>query len=150
MDRRTPENYQAIIASLEADVVRLTTALNLIDEARAKAVAEIEEVHRYLDECYINSPDEGRAVPLIDRVVLLVSRWAKDEAAELELSQERFMRQAAEAEAARLRAALELAAKFVAKAHADGAYDNTAMSGERALAKINAALTGDNSDQDAA
>jgi len=29
-----------------------------------------------LDECFINSRDEGRAVPLIDRVVLLVSLLA--------------------------------------------------------------------------
>jgi hypothetical protein len=46
--------------------------------ARAEAAeAEIEELHQYLDECYINDPDEGSAVPLIDRCVLLVSRWAK-------------------------------------------------------------------------
>ena len=63
----------------QADVARLTTALALIDEARAKAVAEIEALHRYLDECFINAPDQGRAVPLVDRVVLLVSRWARAE-----------------------------------------------------------------------
>lgn len=62
------------------EVAKLTTALNLIDAARAKAVAEIEEVHRYLDECFVNAPDEGRAVPLIDRVVLLVSQIARDSA----------------------------------------------------------------------
>jgi hypothetical protein len=60
------------------EVQQLTTALHMIDAARAKALAEIEEVHRYLDECFINDRDEGRAVPLIDRVVLLVSRWAKE------------------------------------------------------------------------
>jgi len=58
------------------EVQQLTRALHLIDEARAKAVAEIETLHRYLDECFINSRDEGRAVPLIDRVVLLVSLLA--------------------------------------------------------------------------
>jgi len=42
------------------------------------ARAEVEEVHRYLDECFVNDPDEGRAVPLIDRAVLLVSRIARD------------------------------------------------------------------------
>ena len=47
--------------------------------ARAEAAeAEIEAVHRYLDECFVNDPDEGQAVPLIDRVVLLVSRIARD------------------------------------------------------------------------
>lgn len=54
----------------------------------------------------------------------------------------------AKAEAERTLAALRLATQFVAKANADGAYTNTAMSGDRALAKINAALYGD-SDQDA-
>lgn len=42
------------------------------------ARAEVDEVHRYLDECFVNDPDEGRAVPLIDRVVLLVSQIARD------------------------------------------------------------------------
>ena len=42
------------------------------------ALQEIETVHRYLDECYVNDRDEGCAVPLIDRCVLLVSRCAKD------------------------------------------------------------------------
>lgn len=56
--------------------------------------------------------------------------------------------EAAEAEVARLKAALELAAQFVAKAHADGAYANTAMSGERALRLINAALAGRDEDDD--
>jgi len=60
------------------EVQQLTTALHLIDAARAKAVAEIEEVHRYLDECFINDRDEGRDVPLIDRVVLLVSQIARN------------------------------------------------------------------------
>lgn len=49
-------------------------------------------------------------------------------------------RDAALAEVVRLREALELAAQFVAKAHADGAYNNTAMSGDRALRIINVAL----------
>lgn len=62
-------------------------------------------------------------------------------------------RVALEAEAKRTLASLRLAElrlaeQFVAKANADGAYTNTAMSGDRALAKINAALYGD-SDQDA-
>lgn len=61
----------------ETEVAQLRTALDLIDAARAKAVNEIETMHRYLDECFAFAPDEGRAVPLIDRVVLLVSRWAK-------------------------------------------------------------------------
>ena len=59
------------------EIQQLYTALNMIDAARAEALREIETVHIYLDECYINDPDQGRAVPLVDRVVLLVSRWAK-------------------------------------------------------------------------
>ena len=82
----------------EAEMAQKTTALNLIDAARAKAVAEIEALHQYLDECYINNRDEGRAVPMIDRVVTLVSRWAK-----------------ADGEAERLRAQLaELSAQHMA------------------------------------
>ena len=67
------ENWKEKYEAAEAECERLRTALNLIDEARAKAVAEAETLHRYLDECFVNNPDEGRAVPLIDRVVLLVS-----------------------------------------------------------------------------
>lgn len=73
------ENGQLVLtmSAAKSEVARLNRALAMIDEARAKAVSEIEAVHQYLDECFINAPDEGRAVPLIDRVVLLVSRWAK-------------------------------------------------------------------------
>lgn len=77
----------------------------------------------------------GRAAPLSD--------W--DVCGEIVRLRERV---ALEAEAKRTLAALRLAEQFVAKANADGAYTNTAMSGDRALAKINAALYGD-SDQDA-
>lgn len=59
--------------------------------------------------------------------------------------------EAAEAEVAvlqdrikELAAALGLASAFVAKANADGAYSNTTMTGERALAIISDALGYDN------
>ena len=68
------------------EVQQLHTALNLIDAARAKAVAEIETLHRYLDECYVNSPDERRAVPLVDRVARLLSQLAEAQA-EIEAAQ---------------------------------------------------------------
>ena len=74
-------------AALEAESSRLIAAMVLIDTARAQAAAEIEEVHRYLDGCFVNSPDEGRAVPLIDRVVLLVSQIASGDAARLRAGQ---------------------------------------------------------------
>lgn len=60
----------------ETEVAQLRTALDLIDAARAKAVNEIETMHRYLDECFAFAPDEGRAVPLVDRIVRLVSMLA--------------------------------------------------------------------------
>ena len=52
------------------------------------------------------------------------------------------------AEAKQLRGTLGLAAKYIAKAHADGAYANTAMTGERALRIIGEALAA-NTSQDA-
>lgn len=72
----------------EAENARLHVALEAIDAARAKATAEIEAVHQHLDECFVNDPDEGRAVPLIDRVVLLVSQIARDNGAVAQLREQ--------------------------------------------------------------
>jgi hypothetical protein len=74
-------HYNQLAARAEAakaEVQRLHTALAAIDATRAQAIAEIEALHQYLDECFVNAPDQGRAVPLIDRVVLLVSILSRD------------------------------------------------------------------------
>ena len=41
------------------------------------AEAGVETVHQYLDECYINDPDDGRASTLFERVVRLAADAAK-------------------------------------------------------------------------
>jgi hypothetical protein len=127
---------------MNMDVETKRDAVIVLVEALERAEAaevEIEEVHRYLDECYVNDPDEGRAVPLIDRVVHLTSRWAKADGEAERLREDVRI----------LRGTLGLAERYVAKAHADGAYNNTAMSGERALRIIDEALV-DKRGQDAA
>jgi len=113
------------------EIQQLHTALNRIDAARAKALREIETVHQYLDECYLNDPDEGRAVPLVDRVARLVSQLAE-----------------AQAEVERLRAA---ARALYDSFHAEEeSYWSTHPRNVEAFARVFGLDSADNTSQDAA
>jgi len=134
------DEARATIQAQMDEANRLDGMIDAIAAERDAANAEVARLSHALgtwQQCgdAIMLCATGRAAPLSD----------SDVCGEIVRLRERV---ALEAEAKRTLAALRLAEQFVAKANADGAYTNTAMSGDRALAKINAALYGD-SDQDA-
>lgn len=136
-----------------------------IDEARATIQAQMDETNRLDGVIDAIAAERDAAEAEVARLSHARGTWqqcgdaimlcATGRAAPLsdsdvcgEIVRLRERNKELEAKAERTLAALRLATQFVAKANADGAYTNTAMSGDRALAKINAALYGD-SDQDA-